>query len=159
LAVGCLVFTAVDFVVWPVNREHVIAHRLVIMMRSAADLMGNLDPRVVLAPNSVPRAFLHRNLRGVLDIRGETDPAPGTEAFVREEETLRLADEVVRMLVARIGQARREVSGDASPADSAPQRETWAAMLRSQADRLERDEEVVVVGSWGAARPPLSSTQ
>ncbi len=121
------------------------------MMRSAADLMADLDPRVVLAPSCPFRWAADRNLRFVVALRGERDPAPGTQEFARDEETLRLAAETQRLIVARIDQARRELAGDASRESTAEERRTWAAMLRSEADRLEHDGAVVVGATPGAA--------
>lgn len=151
LTLGVLVPTAVDGLVWPVDRARMSAQRLVVMMRSAATLMGDLDPRVVLAPSCPFRWAADRNLRSVVALRGERDPAPGTQEFARDEETLRLAAETQRLLVARIDQARRELAGGALRAGTAEERRTWASMLQSEADHLEHDGAVVVGATLSAA--------
>jgi uncharacterized membrane protein YccC len=151
LLVGVLVPTAVDLVVWPVDRARTSAHRLAVVMRSAADLMADFDPRVVLAPSCQFRWAADRNLRVVMALRGERDPAPGSPEFARDAETVRLAQETQRLIAARVDQARREFAGDATPDDTAEERRTWAIKLRSEADRLENDGAVVVGASLGTA--------
>ncbi len=151
LVIGVLVPTAIDRLVWPVDRARMSARRLVVMMRSAADLMGDLDPRVVLAPSCPFRWAANLNLRYVVALRGEQDPAPGTTEFARDEETIRLAAETQRLLVARIDQARRELAGEARRDATAEERRTWTAMLRSEADHLEHDGAVVVGATLGTA--------
>jgi uncharacterized membrane protein YccC len=146
LVVGLLVATGVDCVVWPVDRARMSSQRLVVMMRSAADLMGDLDPRVVLAPSCPFRWAADRNLHSFVALRGERDPAPGTPAFARDEETLQLASETQRFIVARLDQAREELSGSVTRDRSAETRRTWAATLRAAADHLE-DDSVVAAGA------------
>jgi uncharacterized membrane protein YccC len=143
ITIGLGVVASIDRAVWPVSREQAMLSRLTLMMRSAADLMGDLDPRIVLAPNREPRWPIHRHLRVLVDLRGETAPAPGTSAFARNEEVLRLATETQRLVVARIDQARAELQDRATLADTVAQRRTWAATLRQQADRIERAGDVL----------------
>ncbi len=151
LVIGVLVPTAVDLLVWPVDRARMSARRLLVMMRSAADLMGDLDPRAVLAPSGPFRWAADHNLRMVVALRGEQDPAPGAREFARDAETLRLAAETQRLIVARIDQARRELAGEVPRDATAEERRTWAATLRSEADHLEQDGAVVVGATMGAA--------
>jgi uncharacterized membrane protein YccC len=151
LVIGLLVPTAVDRLVWPVDRARMSGRRLLVMMRSAADLMGDLDPRVVLAPSCPFRWTADRNLRSVVALRGERDPAPGTRQFARDEETLRLATETQRLLAARVDQARRELAGEATRGDTARERRAWAAILRAEADHLEHDGAVVAGATVGAS--------
>ncbi len=66
LVTGVLVSTVVDRLVWPVDRARMSARRLLVMMRSAADLMGDLDPRAVLAPTCTFRWAADHNLRYVV---------------------------------------------------------------------------------------------
>jgi uncharacterized membrane protein YccC len=138
LAIGVLVVTAVDRAVWPVHREGVRAGRLVLLMHHAANLMGDVDPRAVLRPSCEPRVSANRALRGVIEIHGETTPTPGTPAFARSEETIRLATETQRKILDRVEMAQRELDGAETLADTAAQRRAWAADLRAQADRIER---------------------
>ncbi len=146
LVVGLLVATAVDRLVWPVDRSRMCMRRLLVMMRSAADLMGDLDPRIVLAPSCPFRWAADRNLRSAVALRGERDPAPGTREFAHDEVALRLAADTQRLLVARLEQARKELAGDTTRDQTAEERRTWAAMLRSEADHLEHAG-VVTVGA------------
>ena len=148
VGIGCAIVTGVDLAVWPVSRERAALRRVIIVMRSAAELMADLDPRVVLAPNADPRWSIHRHLHILADLRGETAPEPDTPAFARDEEVLRLAVETQRLVVARVEQARLELGGRAARADTAGERRTWAANLRARADAIERDGDVL-----GAAPP------
>ncbi len=136
LCVGCLVFWAVDRAVWPVSRDLVQRRQLAVAMRSSADLMDDRDPRMVLAPASEARWSIHRNLRGIADLRGEKPPLPETPEFEEAAERLRLAAETQRRVVARIDQARRELAGDTSRED-AEQRRIWSKDLRARADAIE----------------------
>jgi uncharacterized membrane protein YccC len=139
LAIGLLVVTVTDLAIWSVHRERVMANRLAIMMRSSAELMGNLDPRTVLSPNSEPRWSSHRQVLQLAQLRGETAPTPGTREFAHNEEVVRLATETQRLVVARIEQAWQELRSKASRAESLEQRRTWAQSLRSEAERIERE--------------------
>jgi hypothetical protein len=56
--------------------------------------------------------------------------------------------ETQRKILDRVEMARRELDGAETLADTAERRRTWAADLRAQADRIERDGVVV------AGRPP-----
>lgn len=151
--VGCLVVGVLDPAVWPVSRDRVMAYHLVVVMRSAADLMEEPDPRIVLAPGRDPRWAMHRSLRAIADLRAEQAPAPGTPGFTRPEEALRLAVMTLRWVVERIGQARHEVAGETTLSDTTPQRRAWADTLRTQADRIERECDVLaLVGSASHAR-------
>ena len=138
LAIGLLVVTVTDLAIWSVNRERVMASRLAIMMRGAAELMGDLDPRIVLSPNSEPRWAAHRQVLQLAQLRGEASLAPGTREFAYNEEFIRLTTETQRLMVARIEQAWHELRGTARKADSLEQRRAWAEALRSQAERIER---------------------
>jgi uncharacterized membrane protein YccC len=137
LAIGLLVVTVTDLAIWSVDRERVMASRLAIMMRCSAELMGELDPRTVLSPNSEPRWSLHRQLLQLAQLLGETAPAPDTREFAHNEEVVRLATETERLVVARIEQAWQELRGTATRAESLEQRRIWAEALRSQAEGVE----------------------
>jgi uncharacterized membrane protein YccC len=139
LAIGCLVVTAVDRAVWPVSRRHVVARRLTVMVRSASQLMGDLDPRLVLAPSRDPRWEIHRNLRALANLRAEVSPPPAADAIAAPSDALRLALKAQQWVVARIEQAQRELRGEARLADTAEQRRVWEETLRSEADRVERE--------------------
>jgi uncharacterized membrane protein YccC len=139
LCIGCLVVTAIDRGVWPVSRERVMQRQLLVMMRSAAELMGDLDPRLMLTPSFEQRWLVQRSLRAIVDLRGEQAPAPGTIPFADEAETTRIAAETQRLVLARVEQARQELSGAATLDDTAEQRRTWATTLRTRADRIERE--------------------
>jgi uncharacterized membrane protein YccC len=142
LCIGCLVVTAIDRGVWPISRERVMTRQLLVVIRSAAELMGDLDPRLVLAPSSEPCWLMHRSLRAVVDLRGEQAPAPGTTPFAHEAETTRLAAETQRLVLARVEQARQELSGAATLDETADQRRTWATTLRTRADSIEHNGDV-----------------
>jgi uncharacterized membrane protein YccC len=142
-SIGCLVVTGVDLGVWPVRRDRVMARHLAVVMRSVAQLMADLDPRIVLAPARDPRWAAHRSLRVIADLSGEQDPVPGTPAFARQEELVRLAVETQRRLVARIELARLELAGQTSLADTAAQRHAWAETLSSRADHIEAEADVL----------------
>jgi uncharacterized membrane protein YccC len=139
LAIGLFVITVTDLAVWSVHRDRVMASRLAIMMRCSAELMGDLDPRTVLSPNSEPRWSLHRQVLQLAQLLGETAPAPGTREFAHNEEVVRLATETQRLVVARLEQAWQELRGTARRAESLEQRRTWAEALRSQAEGIERE--------------------
>jgi uncharacterized membrane protein YccC len=139
LAIGLLVVTVIDLAIWSVDRERVMADHLVIMMRGSAELMGDLDPRTVLSPNSEPRWSLHRQVLQLAQLRGEVAPAPSTREFAKDEEVVRRAIETQRLVVARIEQAWQEVRGTARRAESLERRRTWAEGLRSEAERIERE--------------------
>lgn len=142
VAVGCLVLTAIDQAIWPVRGTQLIARRLLVMMRAAADLMGELDPRTVLAPGRPTRWIANRSLRLVINLRREHQPAPNTPEFARDERTVRLALETQRLIALRVEQASRELSGEVRLEDTAEQRRIWATALSARADRLEREGEV-----------------
>jgi hypothetical protein len=139
LAIGLFVVTATDLAIWSVHRDRVMASRLAVMMRSAAEFMGDLDPRTVLSPNSEPRWSSHREALQLAQLLAETAPAPGTREFAHNEGVVRLATETQRLMVARIEQAWQELRGTARRAQSLEQRRTWADALRSQAERIERE--------------------
>jgi uncharacterized membrane protein YccC len=152
LTIGLVVVTATDLAVWPVNREHVMASRLVIMMRCSAEFMSDLDPRTALSPNSEPRWSSHRQLLQLAQLRGETAPAPGTPEFAYAKEVLRLATETQRLAVARIAEALEELHGTAPQPEAVAQRRTWAESLRARADRIERQGNSV----WPLVAQPAS---
>jgi uncharacterized membrane protein YccC len=149
VTVGCLVVSAVDVTVWPVSRDRVMARQLMVLMRSSAQLIEEPDPRIVLAPRRDPRWAAHRSLLAIANLRAEQAPAPGTAAFARQEEVLRLAVETLRWLVERIEQARSEIAGDTALEDTAEQRHARAETLRTRADRIDSDCDVLalLVGS------------
>jgi hypothetical protein len=143
LSIGCVVVTAIDRGVWPISRERVMRRQLLVMMRSAAELMGDLDPRVVLAPSRQPRWLIHQSLRSVVDLRGEQAPVPGTIPFADEAATTRIAAETQQLALARVEQARQELSGAATLEETAEQRRIWATTLRTRADRIEQTGDVL----------------
>jgi hypothetical protein len=138
LSIGCLVVTAIDRAVWPVSRRHVAARRLTVVLRSASQLMGDLDPRLVLAPSRDPRWPIHLNLRALANLQAEV--SPGATAFGYQSDALRLALKAQQWVVARVEQAQRELRGEATLADTAEQRRVWEETLRSEADRIERED-------------------
>jgi uncharacterized membrane protein YccC len=156
LFIGLLVVTATDLAIWSVDRERVMASRLAFMMRRSAELMGDLDPRTVLSPNSEPRWSLHREVLQLAQLRGETAPAPGTREFAYNEEVIRLATETQRLAVARVEQAWQELRGSATRADTLEQRRSWGEALWSRAERIEREGTLAATYS---DRAPLTSSR
>ena len=157
LAIGCLIPSFVDLAVWPVSRARVTAKRLATMLRSAADLMADLDPRIVLSPKCQPRWSANASLRGVVNLRAESAPTSGTPAFARDEETLRIALDAQRMLLARVEMARAQLAG--TPAEETrAMRRTWEAELRAEAARLDREGEVVSLSAPAPATTTGSGT-
>ena len=150
LFIGLVVVTMTNLAIWSVHRDRVMANRLAIMMRSSAELMGDLDPRTVLSANSEPRTSSHRQVLQLAQLRGETAPAPGTREFAHNEGVVRLATETQRLVVARIEQAWQELRGTVTRADTLEQRRAWSEALRSQAERIQREGR----GSIGAQMKP-----
>jgi hypothetical protein len=148
LSIGSLVVTAVDIAVWPVSRGHVAARHLTVVLRSASQLMGDLDPRLVLAPSREPRWSIHRSLRALADVRAEMSPSPRSAAFEYQLSVVRIALKAQQCVVARIEQARRQLLGQAPLGDTAEQRRVWQETLRAEADRIEREDR-----SLGSASP------
>jgi uncharacterized membrane protein YccC len=144
VSIGCLIMGGVDRVVWPIQRDLVVLHEVVSTMRAAADVLDERDPRVVLAPGHDPRWLMHTTIRAIAALRGETAPVPGTPAFQRDEETLRLATEALRLVVERLEDARREIERGATVAGAEERYESWAAFLRARADRIELLGDVLV---------------
>jgi uncharacterized membrane protein YccC len=148
VTIGIVVVSAVDFAVWPVSRDRIMAKQLVIVMRSSAQLIEEPDPRIVLAPRRDPRWAAHRSLLAIANLRAEQVPAPGTAVFARQEEVLRLAVETLQWLVRRIEFARSEIAGDTTLEDTAEERRAWAETLRTRANRIDREGDVLaLVGS------------
>jgi hypothetical protein len=139
LFIGLLVVTVIDLSIWPVDRERVMASRLAIMMRGSAELMGDLDLRIVLSPNSEPRWSAYRQLLQLAQLRGESAPALDSPEFAYNAEILRLATESQRLVVARIELARQELHGTAKQAESLEERRAWGEALRSKAERIDRE--------------------
>jgi hypothetical protein len=139
LSIGCLVVAAIDRAVWPVSRQHVAARRLTVAVRSASRLMGDLDPRLVLAPSREPRWSIHRSLRALADVRAEMAPSRGP-AFEYQVSAVRVALKAQQCVVARVEQARRQLLGEATLADTAEQRRAWGEALRAEAERIERED-------------------
>jgi uncharacterized membrane protein YccC len=137
IAIGALLASAVDRVVWPVDARRGMWQRTALMMREAAALYRERDPRMVLAPNLRSRWHLHRHLSALIQLRSERVPLPGTPCFAPEEEALRLASWTLRLVVARIEQARRELAGAIAP-PSAAERNAVAAGFDAGAAELDQ---------------------
>jgi uncharacterized membrane protein YccC len=137
IAIGALVVGVVDRVVWPVDARLGMWRRAALMMRAAATLYRERDPRVVLAPNWRARWRLHRHLVALVQLRSERAPLPGTPCFEPEEEALRAAEWTLGLVVARIEAARREIAGVIVPG-SAADREVMAQRLDERAAEIER---------------------
>jgi hypothetical protein len=137
IAIGVLVVGAVDRVVWPVDARRGMWQHAAWMMREAAILYRQRDPRAVVAPNSRWRFHLYRHLVSVIQLRSERVPQPGSPAFEPKEEALRIARSTQWLVVARIEEARREMAGVAPPPSPA-ELAAVAARLDERAAELER---------------------
>ncbi len=137
IAIGPLVVGAVDRVVWRVDARRGMWRRAALCLRDAAALYRERDPRLVLAPNLRSRWSFHRNLTALVQLRGERVPLPGTPWFAPEEEALRIAAWAIRLVVARIEEARRELAGEVAPGAEA-ERAAVAARLDERAVELDR---------------------
>ncbi|MCU1279923.1 MAG: hypothetical protein JWM53_3469, partial [bacterium] len=138
VAIGALVVGAVDRVVWPVDARRGMLQRAALMMRETAELYREPDPRVVLAPTRSSRWRVHRHLEALVQLRCERVALPGTPWFEPEEEALRLAASTLRLLVARIDQARRELDSGAPAPGADTERAAVAARLDNQAAEVEQ---------------------
>jgi hypothetical protein len=137
IAIGALVVGVVDRVVWPVDARLGMWRRASLMMREAASLCRERDPRVILAPDLRARWRLHRHLVALVQLRNERVPLPGSPCFEPEEEALRAAAWTLRLVVARIEDARRELQELPVPGAQTA-RDGVAAQLEARADEIER---------------------
>jgi hypothetical protein len=137
IAIGPLVVAVVDRVVWPVDARRDMVERATLMMGDVARLYREPDPRVVLAPNREARWRAWRHLVALVQLRAERVPLPGAPGFELEEEALRLAADAEHLLVARIHQARTELTGAKVTAEGKQARERTAAALEGRALELE----------------------
>jgi uncharacterized membrane protein YccC len=136
IAIGALVVAGVDRVVWPVDARLGMWQRAAAMMRAAAALYRERDARVVLAPDLRARWRLHRHLVALVQLRSERAPLPGSPCFEPEEEALRAAGWTLRLVVARIEEAGRELEGVRAPGADA-EHDAVAARLDERAAELE----------------------
>jgi uncharacterized membrane protein YccC len=137
IAIGGLVVGAIDRVVWPVDARLGMWGRAASLMREAATLFRERDPRVVLAPNVRARWRIHRHLNALVQLRSERAPLPGTPCFAPEEQALHAAAWTLRLVVARIDAARAELAGVSAP-DGEAERAAVAARLDERAAEIER---------------------
>jgi hypothetical protein len=135
IAIGVLVVAVVDRLIWPVDARAGMWRRASLMMRAAAAVCREGDPRVVLAPNLRSRWRLHRHLVALVNLRSERAPLPGTPCFEPEEEALLSARWALRLVVARLDEARHELAGERVPDPF--EREAVALRLEERAARIE----------------------
>ena len=99
IAIGALVVGAVDRVVWPVDSRLGMWRQASLMLRAAAALYRERDPRVVLAPKWSPEWHVHHHLVALVQLRSERVALSGTARFEPEEEALRIAVWTQRLVV------------------------------------------------------------
>lgn len=137
LAIGGIAIFVVDRLLWPVDARQGMRERAALLMRDAAALYRESDPRVVLAADRGARWSAHRNLVVLVQLRSESVPLPGTPAYEPEEEALRIANATQNRIIERIDDARREIAAGAPLAGASEARERVAAELLAEAARLE----------------------